>query len=383
MTTTPGLPFPQVGDGSLIEPDERIHREELQLAFRNKAIPLEALSYDVTPTGLHYTLTHYDIPAVDASQWRLRIGGAVRTRLELSLEELIKRPAKTIRVTMECAGDGRALTHPRAISQPWLTGGVGTAEWTGTLLAPLLRECGLEESAVEVLFTGLDEGFEGGMRQFYQRSLFIETALDEHVLLAWAMNGAPLEPQHGSPLRVVVPHWYGMANVKWLREIEVLTERFQGYQQAVAYRFSDSRDESGDPVSLMRVRSLMIPPGVPDYLTRQRVVERGAVDLRGRAWSGSGAIDRVEVSTDGGKTWAEARVDPPHGDYAWQSWQYLWTVTAKGKYELCCRARDSAGNIQPLDQFWTARGMGNNAVHRVPVLVLVDRGERPQSRDKR
>src|SRR5438270_614089 len=175
MTTERRIPV--VGDGSGLEVEPHLFREELQLALRNKAIPLEALRYDVTPTGLHYTLIHYDIPDVDATTWRLAVGGSVRRPLSLSLEDLQRRPARTLRVTLECAGDGRALLAPRPLSQPWLTGAVGTAEWTGTPLRPLLEEAGLGRDVVEVLFTGLDHGIEGGVEQDYERSLPLAEAL--------------------------------------------------------------------------------------------------------------------------------------------------------------------------------------------------------------
>jgi DMSO/TMAO reductase YedYZ molybdopterin-dependent catalytic subunit len=184
------------------------------------------------------------------------------------------------------------------------------------------------------------------------------------------MNGAPLEPQHGYPVRVIVPGWYGMAHVKWLRAITALRAPFGGYQQAVAYRYSQTRTEPGTPVTLMRVRSLLIPPGIPDFLTRVRVVQRGSVELRGRAWSGRSTIRRVEVSCDDGSSWAPAEVGKPQSAYSWQGWRYRWEALTPGTYELCCRAEDSAGNIQPLDQYWTARGMGNNAIQRVHVVVV-------------
>ena len=362
--------LPTVGDGSRLESDGRFYPEELQLAFRNPALPLEALRYDVTPTGLHYTLIHYDIPYVDAAAWRLVVRGRVQKTLSLRLGELQRRPQRTLRVTLECAGNGRALLHPRPLGQPWLHGAVGTAEWTGTPLRLLLEEAGLGEGVREILFSGLDHGIEGGVEQDYQRSLPLDEALREDVLLAWAMNGASLEPQHGYPLRLVTPGWYGMAHVKWLRSIEAITEPFGGYQQAVAYRYSQSREEPGDPVTLMRVRSLMIPPGMPDFLTRTRVVHRGRVELRGRAWSGRAAICRVEVSADGSGTWSTAEVAEPGGAHSWQAWRYVWEPTGSGAHELCCRAQDSSGDLQPVEQRWTARGMGNTMVQRVPVLVV-------------
>jgi DMSO/TMAO reductase YedYZ molybdopterin-dependent catalytic subunit len=358
-----------VGDGSGLEQDERLRSEELELALRNRALPLEALRYDVTPTGLHYTLTHYDVPLVEPRTWRLVVGGEVRRPLSLGLAELRRRPRRTLRVTLECAGDGRALLHPRPLSQPWRYGAVGTADWTGTPLHPLLEEAGLGEAAAEILFTGLDRGIEGGLEQDYQRSLPLGEALREDTLLAWAMNGAPLEPQHGAPLRLIVPGWYGMAQVKWLRAIEAIAEPFGGYQQAVAYRYSQSRAEPGEPVTLMRVRSLMVPPGIPDFLTRARVVARGRVELQGRAWSGRATIRRVEVSADGGETWGEADLDEPASAHSWQRWRYLWDA-APGARELRCCAHDSAGDVQPLEQLWTARGMGNNMAQRVRVVVL-------------
>src|SRR6266542_3853893 len=144
-----------------------------------------------------------------------------------------------------------------------------------------LEEAGLREAAREVLFTGLDRGVEGGLEQAYQRSLPLDEALREDTLLAWEMNGAPLPPQHGYPLRLIVPGWYGMAHVKWLRAIEALTAPFEGYQNTMAYRYSRSREERGEPVTRMRVRSLMVPPGIPDFLTRTRFLARGPVELQG------------------------------------------------------------------------------------------------------
>ena len=201
-----------------------ISLEELRLAGRNHALPLEALRHDITPVGLHYLLIHFDIPHVDAETWRLEIGGLVERPLALTLDELKARPSRTLAVTLECAGNGRALLAPRPISQPWLQEAVGTAEWTGTPLAPLLEEAGLSGAAREVVFTGLDRGVQGDVEHDYERSLPLAEALREEVLLAYAVNGQPLPPQHGFPLRLVVPGWYGMTHVKWLRSITVAEE---------------------------------------------------------------------------------------------------------------------------------------------------------------
>jgi sulfane dehydrogenase subunit SoxC len=343
--------------------------EELQLATRNHGLPLEALRYDVTPVGLHYLLVHYDIPAVDAEAWRLRIGGRVRTELELSLQELRARAVVREPMTMECAGNGHALLAPRPFSQPWLLEAVGTGEWGGTPLRPLLEEAGLDDGAVEILFTGLDRGTEVGIEQSYERSLPLEEALRDEVLLAYELNGQPLPPQHGSPLRLVVPGWYGMTNVKWLERITVLDGPFDGYQQQQAYRMRQDEAEDGEPVTRMVPRALMVPPGFPDFHTRERFVADAPVAVEGRAWSGWAPISAVDVSTNGGASWHEAEVTPGPNRWAWASWSFLWKPAEPGRYELCCRARDDAGNEQPVETLWSLGGYANNAVQRVPVTV--------------
>jgi DMSO/TMAO reductase YedYZ molybdopterin-dependent catalytic subunit len=343
---------------------------ELRLATRNHGMPLEALAYDVTPAGLHYLLIHYDIPVVDPVAWRLTVGGRVGKELSLSLDELRERPATTLAVTLECAGNGRAKLSPRPLSQPWLLEAVGTAEWTGVPVRALLQEAGVQDGAVEVAFRGLDRGIEGGEEQLFERSLPIEEALRDEVLLAYEMNGAPLPPQHGFPLRLVVPGWYGMTSVKWLDRISVIDEPFEGFQQARGYRLRQSPDEQGEPVSRMVPRSLMVPPGIPDFATRERTLAAaGPERIRGRAWSGQGTIERVEVSTDGGGSWRDATLGPQPTRWAWCGWEIEWTPPGPGEYELCCRATDGAGGVQPLEAEWNLGGYANNEVHRVRVVV--------------
>jgi sulfane dehydrogenase subunit SoxC len=345
-----------------------ISLEELQLAGRNHALPLEALRYPITPVGLHYLLIHFDIPHVDPQGWRLELGGLVEKPVALTLAEVRARPGRTLAFTLECAGNGRALLEPRAVSQPWLQEAVGTAEWTGTPLAPLLEEAGLSLEAVDVVFTGHDRGVQGDVEHDYARSLPVAEALREEVLLAYEINGQPLPPQHGFPLRLVVPGWYGMTHVKWLRSITVVDEPFRGWQQDVSYHLRDSEDEQGRPVTRMLPRSLMIPPGIPDFLTRTRLLEPGPCTLEGRAWSGWAPVERVEVSADGGLTWTDAELAEPVSEFAWRGWTHTWTAEP-GEHELCCRASDGAGNVQPLSPVWNYDGFCNNAVQRVQVVV--------------
>jgi sulfane dehydrogenase subunit SoxC len=346
--------------------EEGITPAELRLAARNHGLPLEALRWDITPLGLHYTLIHYDIPAVDAAVYALEVDGAVETPLTLSLADLKERPKERIPITFECAGNGRALMAPRPLSQPWLTEAVGTAEWGGTPLWPLLAEAGVKSEALEVLFTGLDHGVEGGSPQVYERSLPLADA--EQALLAYEMNGEPLPPQHGFPLRLVVPGWYGMTNVKWLARITLVTEPFEGFQNTVAYRMYGPDGEPGEPLTRMLPRSLMVPPGVPDFMSRERHLVAGPTTLSGRAWSGFGAVERVDVSTDGGRSFEPATLDDPVGPEAWTQWRFSWEATP-GEHLLCSRATDAAGNEQPLAAVWNLKGYANNAVERIPVTV--------------
>jgi DMSO/TMAO reductase YedYZ molybdopterin-dependent catalytic subunit len=342
--------------------------EELQLAARNHALPLEALRHTITPVGLHYLLIHFDIPYVDEDAWRLRVGGRVEHPLTLTLDDLRSRPSKTLAVTLECAGNGRAFVSPHVVSQPWLMEAVGTAEWTGTPLAPVLEEAGMLPDGVEVVFTGLDRGVDGAIEQAYERSLPLSEALSDEVLLAYAVNGQPLPPQHGFPLRLVVPGWYGMAHVKWLSAVTVVDEPFGGYQQRTAYHVRTADGDAGTPITRMLPRSLLVPPGVPEFVSRTRFLEAGPCLLEGRAWSGYGPIERVDVSVDGGETWSEGTLGEAPSQFAWREWSYEWRAEP-GEHELCCRATDATGRTQPTAPEWNAGGYCNNAVQRVRAVV--------------
>jgi DMSO/TMAO reductase YedYZ molybdopterin-dependent catalytic subunit len=364
--------------GTLISEPE-ITPAELQLAVRNHSMPLEALRYGITPLGMHYLLTHFDIPFVDSSTWELAVGGHVRKTIRLNLDQIKARPSTTLAVTLECAGNGRARLSPRPMSQPWLGEAVGTAEWTGTRLGPILAEAGLREGAREIVFTGLDRGVQRGIDQQYERSLTPADAMREEVLLAYAINGQPLPPQHGFPLRLIVPGWYGMTHVKWLRSITVLVRPFDGYQQTPAYHFRRVEGETGEPVTRILPRALMVPPGVPEFMSRTRYVEPAMVVVDGRAWSGRAPGTKVEFSFDGGASWADCSLGEPVSAYAWRPWSITWDATRPGEYELCVRATDGGGNVQPTEQSWNLEGVMNNAVQRLSVIVgtAADAVQRP------
>ena len=342
----------------------RFTAEEVALAERNRGMPLEALRYDVTPAGLHYLLIHFDIPAAEESAWRLELHGLFNERRSLALDDIRRFPAKTLRVTMECAGNGRAQMSPRYPSVPWIEEGVSTAEWTGAALVDLLPA--LRPEATELVFHGADRGIDGGIEHHFARSLSRERALRAEVVVAYAMNGAPLPPQHGAPLRLVVPGWYGMASVKWLHAIEAIDRPFEGLQQARSYHFRRAAGEKGEPCTLMRVNSLMVPPGIPDFYTRRRIVRAGRVDIIGRAWSGAAPIKAVEFAVNG--HWTHVDVVSQRQPHSWALWKTAWHA-APGEYELACRATDEASNVQPLEPPWDLTGFGNNGIQRVHVAV--------------
>lgn len=220
---------------------------EVELANRNSGMPLESLEYDITPIGQHYLLTHFDIPHLNSDEYIISFSGDFSNPYSLSYDEIKSLPAETLPVTLECAGNGRASVNPRSFSMPWKYGAVGTSEWTGTQLRPLLKEACVKSDVVEISFTGADRGYDSGKAHNFARSLTLEQIEELDVLLVYQMNGIPLLPQHGAPLRIIVPGWYGMASVKWLTDITALKEPFDGYQQIGTYRFHQSKEEVANP----------------------------------------------------------------------------------------------------------------------------------------
>ena len=359
----PGAPRPKAVDGIY-------SAEEVQLANRNSGALLETLAQDITPAGTHYLLSHFDVPILEATTHKLEFSGAFSNPFKITLKELQALPQISVPVTLECAGNGRAGVSPRNFSMPWMYEAVGTALWTGTPLAPLIERASPLPGVEDFAFIGADKGFDKGVPHHFGRSLTPEEFKRLDVLLVWGMNGEPLLPQHGAPLRMIVPGWYGMASVKWLTRIEALTRRYEGFQQVETYRYRTTSDEAGTPVTGIRVKSLMRPPGVPDWVTRKRWVAAGQVELSGRAWSGDGVeIASVEVLLDG--EWREAELLGRQGKYAWTAWRINWNATP-GRHILACRATDANGSAQPLEAPFDRAGFGNNSVHRLEVHVSAE-----------
>lgn len=333
----------------------------------NAETPLAALGDPLTPAPLFYVRNHFAIPDWRSTPWTLDIfeSTTAHSARSVTLDEIRGLPRRSVVITLECAGNGRASLTPLPPGTPWRHGAVSTARFTGTPLAALLARVQLSDDTVELLFTGADRGeTKPGREERYERSLPLEVARDPDVLLAWEMNDAPLAPEHGAPLRLVVPRWYGMASVKWLTRIRSLARPFTGYFQTEHYVYRGAEKEGvRSPVTRVRVRSIITTPHDGAELSP------GAVEVRGAAWSGNGAIKRVRVSTDGGDSWGNAELGTPASELASTPWSFQWTPTGSGDFTILARARDASGAEQPLEGEWNALGYGNNAIHRVRVRI--------------
>lgn len=329
----------------------------------NAESPPAALERDVTPAAHVYVRSNFAVPALPGDDHRITIGGAVREPFSIGVAELRAMPRATATVTMECAGNDRVSMRPLPPGELWRSGAVSTARWSGVPLRELLGRAGVAPDAVEILVEGADRGLvddEPGTISF-ARSLPVREALDPRVLLALEMNDAPLAPEHGAPVRLVVPGWYGMASVKWVARIEAITTPFAGRFQSRRYVYDD--DAGGvRPVTRMRVKSAIVAPA------DGAIVPAGRVVVRGWAWSGEGAIARVEV--DAGAGWHDARLGAPPSEDSWTPWEAEVELAARGRYALLSRAHDAAGNVQPDVPPWNRLGYGNNAVRPVVVEVV-------------
>jgi DMSO/TMAO reductase YedYZ molybdopterin-dependent catalytic subunit len=335
--------------------DSRAALTMVQAEPFNAEAPPEALETDITPTGLHYVRSNFALPEHDGV---LTVGGAVANGLELTLEDLRAMPALTRAMTMECAGNGRLTQTPLPEGEPWGHYAVSTARWTGALLHEVLERAAPSADGVDVRFEGADHG---PYHQYddlrFVRSLDLVHAADPaaEILIAYEMNGEPLNADHGAPFRLIVPHWYGVASVKWLKRIDVITKDYAGEFQVGHYMY-EWPDRPHGPVTAMRVRARVTDPAPA------AVIPAGTYTVRGKAWSGTGPVTKVELSFTGDGEWMPARLEVRHEPYAWQSWSYAWTVETPGRYTVRARATDAAGNVQPDVPPWNKLGYGNNAV---------------------
>ena len=305
----------------------------------------------ITPTERFYVRCHFPIPEIDEKSWRLVIEGLVSKPVQFSLDDLRRFPQETQTVTLECAGNSRVFLVPKVKGVQWELGAVGNAKWTGVSLRHLLEHAGVKENAREVILEGADKGTiaepprPAGTIHF-ARSIPAEKAMED-VLLAFEMNGRPLTPAHGFPLRAVVPGWYGMASIKWLQRIVISDQPFNGYYQTVDYAFW-KRDQSSPtlaPLTEMQSKAQIARP------ENNEVIPDGQTySIKGAAWTADAEITKVEVSFDGGNSWREAHLDQESRKNAWRLWQLEWESPKRGNYILLARATDSRGRVQPLER---------------------------------
>ena len=328
----------------------------------NAETPLPALLETETPAGLVFVRSHFALPRADRDR-RLEVRGAVGSPLSIPVHEIRSLPARTVHVTLECAGNGRTSMRPVPAGTPWGHGALSAVRVTGTPLHHVLDRTRVSATAVEALFVGADRGeVAPGRIEPFARSLPIEAALDPETLLVWEMGGEPLSHDHGHPLRLVVPGWYGVASVKWLQEVQILERPFEGFFQRDHYVFSgDKGTPEGEPVRRIRTRSLILDP--VDGAT----VRRGAIEVRGAAWTGLGEIERVEVRA-GGADWSVVDLERAPSRYGMCRWRFVWNADAPGRHALACRATDSSGRTQPETR-WNRLGYGNDAPHTITVEV--------------
>jgi DMSO/TMAO reductase YedYZ molybdopterin-dependent catalytic subunit len=336
----------------------------------NLETPFGSLREFITRNDEFFVRCHFPIPDISRDKWRLRIGGEVEHPCEFKWEDLRAMPETSVTATIECAGNGRVFLSPKVDGAQWERGAVGNAVWTGVRLADVLKRAGIHANTREVVLIGSDKGEiesapRPGGKIHFARSLPLGKAMDD-VVLAWHMNGEELTPAHGFPLRAIVPGWYGMASVKWLSEITVISQPFLGYYQSVDYAYWQRG--FGEP-SLIPITELQVKAQIARPSPAERVALGQPYLVAGAAWSGGAEIARVEVSTDGGATWQIARLDNQRAPCAWRWWEISWQPERSGRSTLMVRATDAIGRTQPIHRNVDRGGYIINEVLGIDVTV--------------
>jgi len=337
----------------------------------NVEFPLSELKETIVPNEQFFVRSHFAVPPMDVKAWRLKVEGAVNHPLELGYAELTKLPTRTLTATLECAGNGRVHLAPPVPGLQWGQGAVGNAEWGGVPLAAVLEKAGLKDAAVEVILEGADAGqinsdpkSPGSIH--FARSLPVEKAKSDAVLLAHKMNGEDLPVSHGRPLRAVVGGWYGMASVKWLTRIVVTDKPFQGFFQGLDYAYFVRRDGLPTlvPVTAIQPKAVIARPGLNEVIPAGK-----SFRLFGAAWAGERPVAKVEVSLDGGKAWAAATLLGEAKPLQWVLWEYGWERPEGGTTSIVARATDDMGHTQPATRDPDRRTYMIN--HLVPTPVTI------------
>lgn len=321
----------------------------------NYGTPLELVDGLIVPTSLFFVRCNGPVPHIEPRAWRLSVDGFVDQPCRLSLVELKRLPRRSLTAFLECAGNSRTKFDPVPEGTPWVNDAVGNAVWGGTSLSNVLDLAGVKRGTVDIVSQGAD--FDG-----MQRGLPIAVARDPDTMLVWEMNGEPLEPEHGGPVRLFVPRWAGIASTKWLSRLQALTSPFTGIYNTENYILFSETGEGLQPVREMPVKSLIATP-----IDGAELIS-GAQIITGYAWSGFGGIEQVEVSIDGGAIWQQAEIVAGGGRLSWSRFEYRWDATP-GQARLLSRAIDERRLTQPMKPLWNLKGYQNNGVQGVSVLV--------------
>ena len=340
--------------------------------YITREMPMSLLNSWITPVEHFFVRNNEHMPTVNLNEWRLRITGEVTRPLDLSFQELLKFEPRRVTNTLECAGNGRAFFQPRISGVPWTRGGVGNAVFSGPPMGTLLRNAGVKASARHVALRGVTAPSNGA--EPFVRSIPIEKAMDSDTLVATEMNGAALTPEHGFPARALIPGWIGSASIKWLTEINVMRQEFQGYYMDQAYRSPMPPVPPGNSFAnapMAVLTSLPLKSIIAKPADGSEFLASGPTPVRvfGAAWAGESAVQGVEVSTDEGSTWSPAALGAEHARYAWRLWSFEWMPRKTGTHLLMSRATDKQGRSQPSVTPWNPGGYLWNARDRIRLNV--------------
>lgn len=308
----------------------------------------------IVPTERFFMRSNGPVPIIDPELWRLRLTGAVRSEIALSLDDLQRMAQRTITAVLECAGNGRTRYEPLPEGTPWRHDAAGNAVWSGVPLADVLDRAGVRDGVVDVVA-------QGGDFPEMRRGLPLAVARDPGTLLVLRMNSEPLTVAHGGPVRLLVPGWAGIASTKWLVALELIDHAFAGFWNSDNYVYWSADGTPLRPVTEMPVKSIIGAPAM------DAVLSPGRVEIAGYAWSGQGAITLVEISLDGGTTWRPSPLRSG-GRRSWTRFRYDWQASP-GSYRLLARATDERGLRQPVTTAWNAKGYAQNGIHAIDVTV--------------
>ena len=340
-------------------------------------MPPDGFSTWITPVEKLFVRHHHYAARVEVNEWKLEVGGLVDKPVSLTYEQIRKLPRVEQVAVIECAGNGRGLYEPSVPGLQWEQGAVGNVRWAGVRLVDVLRMTGVKTGAREVLMDGADQPI-GTMPKF-QRTLPLTKAMHSGTLLAYELNGQPLPPIHGFPLRVIASGWASDSWTKWLSKLTLLDKDFEGFFMATAYRHPVKPVPPGSavdpkqmrPVTDLRVKSVIASP------VDGSSVAPGAVKISGVAWTGPGQVVEVRVSLDAGRTWNPARLGAEQSKYGWRLWEFMTPPLAAGYYNVMAQARDSAGDVQPLTAEWNPSGYLWNVVPRIGLAVGMPAAAKP------